>query len=132
MPYGDVVLDTDIASRIHKGGAPSWVPPLVAGARTWLTFMTVGELVKWSEARRWGERRRAELQRWIADRPILPYDRQVAGRWGQLAAAAERRGRPRPQNDTWIAACCIHHGIPLITGNAKNFRDFAAHDGSIL
>lgn len=132
MPPADVVLDTDIASRFQKGPAPAWAIPHLLGARTWLTFVTVGELTKWMEVRRWGARRRGELDRWIAARPVLPYDRRIARAWGELAAAAQHRGRPRPQNDTWIAACCIHHGIPLMTGNAKDFRDFADHDGLLL
>ena len=49
--------------------------------------------------------------------------------WGRLAARAQLRGRPRPQNDTWIAACCVRHDVPLVTLNIKDFRDYAEHDG---
>jgi toxin FitB len=45
----------------------------------------------------------------------LPYSGQVAVRWGELQARAERRGRPRPVNDTWIAACCLVRDLPLAT-----------------
>ena len=37
-----------------------------------------------------------------------------------------------PQNDMWIAACCIRHEIPLATLNLKDFQDFADHDGLVL
>ena len=40
-----------------------------------------------------------------------------------------RRGRPRPQNDTWIAACCLVYDLPLATLNVKDFADFADHEG---
>lgn len=63
---------------------------------------------------------------------MIPYDAEVARAWGRLAAGAQRRGRPRPQNDTWIAACCIHHGVPLLTLNQPDFEDFRAHDGLLL
>jgi toxin FitB len=43
-----------------------------------------------------------------------------------------RRGRPRPLNDTWIAACCIEGGLPLITLNRRDFADFAEHNGLVL
>jgi len=46
-----------------------------------------------------------------------------------LQARAEQRGRPRPANDTWIAACCLARDLPLATLNLKDFRDFAEHDG---
>lgn len=49
-----------------------------------------------------------------------------------MSVAAERRGRPRPQNDTWVAGCCVRHGLPLLTLNTKDFDDFALHDGLVL
>jgi len=41
-------------------------------------------------------------------------------------------GRPRPQNDTWIAATCLVYGLPLATLNAKDFVDYVDHDGLTL
>ena len=38
---------------------------------------------------------------------------------------AIQRGRPRPANDTWIAACALTYGLPLATLNAKDFKDFS-------
>jgi hypothetical protein len=35
------------------------------------------------------------------------------------------RGRPRPVNDTWVAACCLVHGIAMATFNVKDYTDFA-------
>jgi predicted nucleic acid-binding protein len=63
---------------------------------------------------------------------VLQYDEAVAGKWGQLQARAQRRGRPRPHNDTWIAACCLVDELPLATLNTKDFADFAEHDGLTL
>ncbi|MDT0349546.1 PIN domain-containing protein [Pseudonocardia charpentierae] len=48
------------------------------------------------------------------------------------AAHATRRGRPRPQNDTWIAATCLAYDLPLATLNVKDFKDFAEHEGLTL
>jgi predicted nucleic acid-binding protein len=53
----------------------------------------------------------------------------VAWRWGQLIAAGERRGRPRPVNDTWVAACCLTAELPLATLNVKDYLDYTQHDG---
>ena len=52
--------------------------------------------------------------------------------WGQVQARAQLRGRPRPVNDAWIAACCLVNQLPLATFNAKDFADFAQHDGLVL
>jgi predicted nucleic acid-binding protein len=63
---------------------------------------------------------------------VLPYDENVARTWGRISAAAIQRGRPRPANDTWVAACCLAHGLPLATLNVKDFADFGEHDGLVL
>lgn len=128
----DVVIDTDIASVIQKSRAPEWVRRHIVGARVWLTFVTVGELWKWAEVRSWGEGNRSQLGAWIAARPILPYDAEIARTWARMSAGAQLRGRPRPQNDTWIGACCVRHGVPLVTLNTKDFAPFVEHDGLVL
>ncbi len=130
--FPDVVIDTDVASLIQKRRTPPWANRYIIGARVWVTFITVGELWKWAEVRDWGERSRDELARWIARRPVIPSDDLVARQWGILSAAARGRSRPRPQTDTWVAASCLRHGLPLLTMNKKDFSDFAVHHGLVL
>jgi hypothetical protein len=72
------------------------------------------------------------LDAWLASVVVLPYNRRVSRTWGAISAAASRRGRPRPANDTWIAACCLARGLPLATLNVKDFADFAEHEGLVL
>lgn len=60
---------------------------------------------------------------------VLPHDRHVATRWGEIQAYAQLRGRPRPANDSWIAACCLVRDAPPATFNVKDFADFAEHEG---
>lgn len=128
----DVVIDTDVASLLQKSRAPAWVSRHIVGNRVWLTFVTVAELWKWAEVRSWGTRNRGELEGWIARRPVIPYDEAVARTWAQLAAAAQQRGRPRPQNDTWVAACCVRHRLGLVTVNQRDFIDFEQDGLSLL
>jgi predicted nucleic acid-binding protein len=128
----DVVIDTDVASLLQKHQAPPWVLSRLAGARIWLTFVTVGELAKWTVVRNWGLARRGEMDAWIARRPLMPYDTEIARVWGELAGKAQLRGRPRPQNDTWIPACCLRYRVPLVTLNTADFADFAKYHGLVL
>jgi toxin FitB len=37
-----------------------------------------------------------------------------------------------PVNDSWIAASCLAHGLPLATLNSKEFHDLADHEGLTL
>ena len=49
--------------------------------------------------------------------------------WGQLSARATQDGKPRPTNDSWIAACCLTYGLPLATFNTKDFAYHADNHG---
>jgi len=118
-----------VASLSYKGKLPAPLAARLAGNEICVTFVTVGELARWAEKRHWGTRARTELVGWLGRRVILPYDERVAWKWGQLSILSEQRGRPRPINDTWIAACCLVAELPLATLNVKDFEDFAAHDG---
>lgn len=120
-----VVLDTDAASLLHRGRLEPEHARHLVGRTLARTFVTVGELHKGMALRSWGERRRADLVAWIDRFLVLPYSEGVARRWGQLAAGAQQRGRPRPVNDTWIAACCLVDDVPLLTLNRADFDDFA-------
>lgn len=61
--------------------------------------------------------------------PVLHSTESVCRTWASLAAAGMNRGRPRPQNDMWIAAVCITYGIPLATLIVKDFADFEDYHG---
>jgi hypothetical protein len=124
-----VILDTDVASLSIKHRLPAWLAQRLLGAQLGTTFVTFAELIRWAELRAWGTRRRAELEDWLAARPTLPYSDDVAQRWGVISAHAIARGRPRPQNDTWVAASCLTYDLPLATLNLRDFADFAEHEG---
>ena len=100
MAAARIVLDTDVASLSYKGRLPAWLASRLVGQEICVTFVTIGELARWAEKRHWGTRARTELA-----------------------------GRPRPINDTWIAACCLVADLPLATLNLKDFRDFTEYDG---
>lgn len=124
-----VVLDTDAASALLRRRDTTRLTSLLAGHIVAVTFVTVGEMTKWTLVRHWGSDRRENLQRLLDSFVTLPYDSTVAVRWGQIQAAAQLRGRPRPVNDSWVAACCLARDLPLITLNTKDYIDFAEHDG---
>jgi toxin FitB len=104
----------------------------MVGNQLCIAFATAGELWKGALAARWGGARRGGLDRWLDQATILPGGLSVARTCGAIAATAQLRGRPRPPNDTWIAACCIKSGLPLVTLNRRDFADFAEHDGLVL
>jgi toxin FitB len=127
-----VVLDTDVASRSFKRQLPPRLFAELVGKEPSISFVTQGELTKWAVRRQWGTLRQERMARWLERTPVLHSNDDIAAVWGEIAANADRRGRPRPQNDTWVAACCLAYELPLATLNLKDFRDFAEHEGLIL
>jgi len=127
-----VVYDTNIASLAVRGRMPAEFGARLFGAVEVLAFVTVGELVKWSELRSWGQRQRGALDAWLGQRPVIDSTDEVSRIWGRLAAATQARGVPVSENDIWIAACCLSEGLPLITRNVKDFVDFGEHHGLVL
>lgn len=127
-----VVLDTDVSSLSLKHRLPSPVLTRLIGKQPCITFVTLGEPTQWAELRQWGRRNRDALENWLGGVIVLPYSEDVARTWDGFSAAAILRGRARPANDTWIAACALSYGLPLATLNGKDFRDFAEHDGLSL
>jgi predicted nucleic acid-binding protein len=124
-----VVVDTDVASTLLRRRAPDALTRQLAGHTIAITFVTYGELTKWTLVRHWGSRSLETTRTFLAELFVLPYDQRVATRWGEIQAYAQLRGRPRPANDPWIAACCLVRGLPLATFNIKDYADFAEHEG---
>ena len=124
-----IVLDTDVASNSLRDRLADPLRSRLAGHSLLITFVTLGALTKWTVLRDWGPRRLADLARWRQHVALIPFDEAIAIKWGELQANAQLRGRPRPVNDSWIAACCLVHGLPLATFNTKDFADYAEHDG---
>lgn len=123
------MLDTDVASAALLDRLSGPTKGRLLGQTWCITFVTLGELTKWTIRRDWGPSKLGKLAAWLHDVTILQYDRRVATVWGHIQARAEIRGRPRPVNDAWIAAVCITQDLPLITFNVKDFEDFAVHEG---
>jgi predicted nucleic acid-binding protein len=127
-----IALDTDVVSRYRSGRLPAKVARLVTTHDISIAFATAGELWRWTLTRQWGGARRGGLELWLDRTTVLPAGLSVAKVWGEVTTAAQRRGRPRPFNDCWIAACCIEGGLPLLTLNRRDFDDFTEHDGLVL
>lgn len=67
-----VVLDTDVASLSYKGRLPGSLAARLLGQEVCVTFVTIGELSRWAEKRRWGTRARTELVGWLGRTVVLP------------------------------------------------------------
>ena len=91
-----VVLDTDVASLLHKGTLAGPLATRLIGREPLITFVTFGELAKWAEIRNWGQHRREELTSWLSHIAVLPGDEAVAATWADCPrqpSSVDDRGR---------------------------------------
>jgi predicted nucleic acid-binding protein len=128
MPPRRVVLNTDVASWMFRG------EPLEPNEREALTkytpvltFVTVAEWSKWAHKRQWGFGQQTRIRDFASKFALLYCEVPVMYEWGRLRAMSEHDGHPVPANDCWIAACCTHNQLPLLTRNRKDFDPLAAH-----
>ncbi len=122
------LIDTNVVSELRRirpnPGVVSWFSHRPAST-LFLSVLTLGELRKGIDGASDAARHMAlsdwletELPSFFAGR-ILNLDAPIADRWGRLIAAA---GRPLPAIDSLLAATAAHHGLSLVTRNARDFE----------
>ncbi len=121
---GYVVLDTDVCSFLFKKDTRGERYRVhLVNQTLCLSFQTVAELYAWAELRNWGASRRAQLEQWLRNFVVLPYDNDTARAWARIQV--ERRQKPIGAADAWIAACAVRHDCSLITHNASDYTSIS-------
>ena len=122
-----VLLDTDVTSFLFKKDTRGrWYKQHLHGQERIISFMTLAELDHWAITRKWGQKRRNELESFLAGYHVHYADRLVCTLWAEVTGRAERRGQPIQVADAWIAATALVFGVRLLTNNSD---DFAGVDG---
>ncbi len=60
----------------------------------------------------------ANIAALIAQSRIVVCDLVTSEHYGRVREALHRQGMPIPENDIWIAASALQHGLPLATRDA--------------
>jgi len=117
-----MLLDTNIVSYFYRRDTRAALyERYLVGQPRYIAFITLGELYKWPLERNWGQQRRADLEHYLRDFVVLPYDDALARTWAGLMAAGKQRGRIPGYADSWIAATALRHNLVLITHNPRDF-----------
>jgi tRNA(fMet)-specific endonuclease VapC len=110
------LLDTNAYVALKRGDPA--VSALVRSS-TELSFSTIvlGELYFGFRNGSRFEKNARELDELLADDRVelMPVTRTTADRFGRIAAALRKAGRPIPTNDIWIAAHVFESGAELVT-----------------
>lgn len=117
-----LILDTCIVSYFMKKHtvAEDYIS-LIQGCVHAISFITVGELYRWAEEKKWGDKRRINLEATLRNFIVIPYDNEIARCYGRLVAERNSKGKPIGDNDAWIAACAVRHSVSLVTHNSRDF-----------
>lgn len=120
------LLDTDILSNLMKrapSGALISRLARVPADEQFTSSITLGELLYGAHR---SSRTGALIERIESmlpfELPVLPFDVQAARRYGEIRAELEKRGTPIGDADVRIAAIALAHGLKVITGNERHFR----------
>ena len=73
-----VVLDTDVASAALRNRLPAGITARLFRSTPCITFVTLGELTKWTVVRDWGPRKLGRLAGWRRNVVLLPFDERVS------------------------------------------------------
>src|SRR5947208_3507057 len=122
-----VALDTSRAIDILNGvaGASDWVD---AFDEILLPVTVIGELLFGATNSRRPDDNRRSVEDLISHCVVLSAQPETARRYADIRSLLKRKGRPIPENDLWIAAACLEHGVALATHDAH----FAEVDGLVL
>jgi tRNA(fMet)-specific endonuclease VapC len=123
------VLDTDIFSEVLKGVDQRVAARAEAYRTTYgyytISSITVMEIVKgFHKLQR--EDRIDRFRSVVSTVDLLLLDAPIAELAGRIYADLERTGQPIGWADPIIAACALHYGLVLVTGNTEHYTRIQA------
>jgi tRNA(fMet)-specific endonuclease VapC len=112
----NVALDTN-AYTAWKAGHAGVTAHLRRAERVLLSSVVAGELLFGFRQGTRYERNRRELDEFLRSPyvALLKVGLVTADRFGRIATALRRKGRPIPTNDVWIAAHAMETGADLLS-----------------
>lgn len=114
-----VVFDTDILlDFLGDKGSAAVTEGLLAAGRGAVSAVTVYELFRGVISKKHLEQREGLL----SYLHVLDISSSIAVRAGRLYTSLRQKGSTVSNEDILIAATCIHHAMPLFTGNQRHFE----------
>lgn len=109
-----ISLDSDVAIAVLNDthGAGEWIQTF---EEVCLPIPVVGELRFGAVNSGRPQQNLARIDGFIARCLILDVVLDTTEHYARVRLGLKQKGRPIPENDTWIAAVCLQHGLPLAT-----------------
>lgn len=83
--------------------------------KTYISTITLGELYHGAESSSYVNRNKVQIDEIAQGATIFTVDQSMALTYGRLKRIQMLKGRMLPDNDLWIAATALQHGLTLIT-----------------
>ena len=111
---GRYLLDTNIVIALFADETDV-KRKLVEAPRVFVNSVVLGELFFGARKSARPDSNLARLEEFAAEVSILPCNIDTSRRYGQVKNLLRVKGRPLPENDIWVAASAIQHGLTLVT-----------------
>ena len=121
MAGNKFLLDTNIISAWLKGES-GIADKIDAAKEIHLPVIAVGELQYGAMFSKHTKKNIDDINNISARYNVLVADENTAGRYGEIKAALRKKGKPIPENDIWIAAIALQHGLIVVTRD-KHFSE---------
>ncbi len=118
---GRVLLDTTIVVSVLRR-VPGMQERLKSATELWLPLFVLGELEYGVSHSSRPDRQREALSLFMQGVDLLFPSEITTREYGRIKAELAHAGTPIPENDVWIAAQAIEHGLPLATCDAHFSR----------
>lgn len=112
MP-GRVLLDTNVVIAFFSGEKA--VSKQFVDAEVFVSSTVLGELYYGARKSAHAAANLIKIEQFAASIQVLSCDAATAQLYGKIRDRLRAKGRPIPENDIWIAAVALHHGLPLAT-----------------
>ena len=118
---GSVVLDTTIVVSLLRR-VPGMHERIKSATGLWLPLFALGELEYGVSHSSQPDRQRQALALFMQGVDLLFPSEATTREYGRIKSELARAGSPIPENDVWIAALAVEHGLPLATSDAHFSR----------
>ena len=127
MTGNNVLLDTNIIIDFFRGDKKI-VASLEQRQSVYTAAAVLGELYLGAYRSANESKKLQEIKEFLLNCKVLPADSATAEKYAIVKTALLKKGKPIPENDIWIAATALQHGLPLYT----NDRHFNEVEGLVL
>jgi tRNA(fMet)-specific endonuclease VapC len=114
---GRFLLDTNVLIALLRC-EPRTLVKIEGAEEVYLPSIVLGELYYGARKSKRIEENLLRLTHLAAQSAMLPCDEGTAVRYGEIKDDLRRQGRPIPENDLWIAAIAVQHGLTLVTSDS--------------